>query len=139
MQSKYSSAAGLYGMEDVQINQINKMFNLGLTRSDTMDLNGFGLTKTTTGVADYLGHYSALYSNSTDPTGIDVAISFWRFWGGEEREKTLEKATFGITSIQSLKSPRNITSTRWSDSNEIESQSIDLIRHYDFMRLWTGG
>jgi len=86
LQSPYSSAAGLYGIEDGQIVQLNKMFSLGLTRKDTLDLDGKGLSKTTMGVGDYLGHYSQLYSTGSDPRGIDVAISFWRFGSGRTRQ-----------------------------------------------------
>jgi hypothetical protein len=47
-------------------------------RADTMDLDGAGLKNTTMGVGDFLGHYSQLYSDRTDLTGTDVAISMWR-------------------------------------------------------------
>jgi hypothetical protein len=79
------AAKGLYGIENVQMTQMNKMFKLNITTSDLLSLSAGSMMKVSTGVADYLGHYAQMYSNGTDPRGIDVAISIWRLGIGQTR------------------------------------------------------
>jgi RHS repeat-associated protein len=79
------AAKGLYGVEDGQMKQMNKMFKLDMTTSDLLSLAAGSMMKVSTGVADYLGHYADLYSNRTDPRGIDIAIGVWRVGIGNVR------------------------------------------------------
>jgi len=50
-----------------------------------LSLAAGSMMKVSTGVADYLGHYADLYSNRTDPGGIDIAIGVWRVGIGNVR------------------------------------------------------
>jgi RHS repeat-associated protein len=78
-------AKGLYGIQDGQRNQINKMFKSDITTPDLLSLSADSMLKVSTGVGKYLGRYVALYSNWTDPNGIDIALSFWRIGAGQTR------------------------------------------------------
>jgi RHS repeat-associated protein len=79
------AAKGLYGIENGQMNQMNKMFKLDMTTSDLLSLTAGSMMKVSTGVADYLGHYADIYSSRTDPRGIDIAIGVWRVGIGNVR------------------------------------------------------
>jgi RHS repeat-associated protein len=86
-------ARGLYGIQDPQMNQMNKMFSMDITRTDVLSLGAGSMMKVSTGVGEYLGHYADLYSNWSDPRGIDIAIGFWRVGGGNARQ-ALRSGTF---------------------------------------------
>ena len=79
------AAKGLYGVEKGQMKQLNKMFKLGLTTSDLTSLSASSMAKVSLGVASYVQHYAGIYSNGTDPRGIDVGISAWRVGIGQTR------------------------------------------------------
>jgi RHS repeat-associated protein len=87
------AAKGLYGIQDVQMKQINEMFTLNIATSDLLSFSAGSMTKVSTGVADYLGHYAELYSNWPNPRGIEVAISAWRIGIGQTR-KNLRAGAF---------------------------------------------
>jgi RHS repeat-associated protein len=79
------AAKGLYGIEDGQMNQMNKMFKLNMTTADLLSLSAGSMMKVSTGAADYLGHYADIFSSRTDPRGIDIAIGVWRVGIGNAR------------------------------------------------------
>jgi RHS repeat-associated protein len=72
------AAKGLYGVEKAAMKQINKMFGLHLVTGDLTSLSAASMAKVSLGVASLLQHYVGVYSNGTDPRGIDVALSVWR-------------------------------------------------------------
>jgi RHS repeat-associated protein len=79
------AAKGLYGIEDGQMKQMNKMFKLDMTTADLLSLSAGSMMKVSTGTADYLGHYADVFSSRTDPRGIDIAIGVWRVGIGNAR------------------------------------------------------
>jgi len=87
------AAKGLYGIENGQMTQMNKMFKLDITTSDLLSLSAGSMMKVSTGTADYLGHYADVFSSRTDPRGIDIAIGVWRVGIGNAR-KALQNGNF---------------------------------------------
>jgi hypothetical protein len=73
--------------------QINKVFSLDITRTDLLSFSAGSMTKVSTGVGEFLGHYADIYSNWSDPRGIDIAIGFWRVGVGNGRG-ALRSGTF---------------------------------------------
>jgi RHS repeat-associated protein len=82
----HKAAKGLFGVENSTLKQMNKMSGGGIKKSDLTSLSSASMEKVALGVAQYLQHYSNLYSNSKDPRGIDVALSVWRIGIGRTRD-----------------------------------------------------
>jgi len=80
------AAKGLFGIESSDLDFINSHFNTNITTSDLTSLAPNSIDKVTMGVAQYLQHYSNIYSNYTDPSGLEVAISAWRVGIGRTRQ-----------------------------------------------------